>query len=121
MNQNNLYEISLEHIELQGNHGVFEQERKVGNNFIVDLKVTVSLPESILEDSLKDTISYADLYNVLLNEFKIPSKLLEHVCVRIEHKLKQRWPNIQSGEIKIIKRQPPIAGITGWASVKKFF
>lgn len=115
------FEISLEDIRLRGNHGVFPQERKVGNEFKIDVKVRIPVPVSIKSDALTDTISYADIYEVVATEFCRPSNLLEHVCWRIEEELRKKWPQIQSGEIKIVKIQPPIDGIIGSTSVKKFF
>lgn len=115
------YEISLENLILRGNHGVFPQERTVGNDFQVDLKVAIPMPAGIEHDELDDTISYADLYDVLKSEFDIPSRLLEHVCLRVAKKIRQRWPLVQSGEIKIVKLTPPIPGFNGQAAVKNFF
>lgn len=115
------FEISLEQILLRGNHGVFEQEREVGNEFEVTVNLRYPIRENQKEDCLDNTLSYADLYTIIKQEFDKPSALLETVCLRIERKVKEKWPDIEGGEIKIVKISPPIPGIRGRASVKKFF
>ena len=117
----NCFEISLENIRLRGNHGVMPQENIVGNDFEVTVRIIIPTRAGIHEDLLADTVSYADLYDVVKSEFDTPSRLLEHVCVRIEEKVRTKWPFIQSGEIKIVKLSPPISGLVGSASVRKIF
>lgn len=115
------FEISIEKARFQAYHGVFEQERRVGNMFEVSVKVTTPVSSQIESDDIGATLSYADLYDVIKAEMEVPSKLLEHVCVRIANEIKRRWAEVKGGEVKIVKLQPPISGCTGEASVKFFF
>lgn len=116
-----LFEISIENARFLAYHGVFHQENRVGNTFDVSAKVTTPVSSQIKNDELGATISYADLYELIKAEMTKPSRLLEHVCLRIATEIKTKWPYVQSGEIKIVKLQPPISGCTGSAAVKIFF
>ncbi len=102
-------------IELKGMtfyafHGVMEQERKVGNTFVVDLKLDVDLSSAIASDRLEDTINYADVYRLVKDIMLIPSNLLEHVAGRILNQLKQTYPSLLGIEVCISKINPPIGG-----------
>lgn len=109
--------IMLENVRLFANHGVFEQETKVGNVFKLDVKVGVDLEEASLSDELTDTVSYADIYQVVKEEMAKPSKLLEHVAGRIVRRLKDEYKTIESVEIKLSKQNPPFGGQVDFASI----
>ncbi len=109
--------ILLENIELYAHHGVFEQENKVGNIFIVDLKLKTDVSMAIETDNLNETVNYGMIYNFVKEEMSIPSKLLEHVAGRIIKRLKDEFPQIQEIEIKISKRNPPVGGQVSYASI----
>ncbi|MDR1883619.1 MAG: dihydroneopterin aldolase [Prevotella sp.] len=109
--------ILLENLVFYANHGVFEQEATVGNVYVVNLRIEADLERASLSDDLGDTISYADIYEDVKREMMIPSKLLEHVAKRIICRLKDSFPRIESIEIKLSKRNPPIGAQLDYASV----
>lgn len=109
--------IFIENIKIFAYHGVFEQEKKVGNYFLINLKLTLDLKKAIASDYLEDTISYADIYELVKLEMKIPSKLIEHIAGRIMSKIKNSYPNIEEVEIKLSKLNPPLGGQVEAASV----
>lgn len=109
--------IELEAMNFYAYHGVLEQERKVGNHFIVSLSVEVSIDRSLETDDLSDTISYADLYALVNEEMSIPSKLLEHVVGRIQRRLMAYSERILSLRLRLTKLNPPFPGDVRSASV----
>lgn len=109
--------ILLENITFFANHGVFPQEKIVGNVFVVSLKMKVDISKSCLSDELDDTISYAAVYEDVKIEVDKPSKLLEHVAYRIIRSLKHKYSGIEEIEIKLSKRNPPVGGQIDYASV----
>lgn len=109
--------ILLENITLFARHGVFSQETKVGNIFVINLKLEIDLEKASLSDDLADTISYADVYNVVKEEMNIPSKLLEHAAGRIIRRLKNIYPCVSAVELKLSKRNPPVGGQVDFASI----
>lgn len=109
--------ILLENVIFYARHGVFEQETRVGNIFTVNLKIEVDMEKSCKSDELEDTVSYAGIYDIVKNEINIPSKLLEHAAFRIMRRLKDRYTQIGTVELKLSKRNPPIGGQLDCASV----
>ena len=91
-------------------HGVLEQERKVGNIFIVDLILHLDLSQASITDNLSDTVNYASVYEIINREMNIPSNLLEHIAGRILKRIKENFPCIDNIEISISKLNPPLGG-----------
>jgi len=102
--------IELKNMILYAYHGVMEQERTVGNTYRVDLKLFLDLSKAIESDELKDTLNYADIYNLVKEEMAISSHLLEHVAGRIVRKIKHRYSHISKIKIRLAKINPPIEG-----------
>ena len=98
-------------------HGVLEQERRVGNTFVVDLTLTAPLEKAVQSDQLEDTINYAEVYELTKREMNIPSQLLEHVAGRICRALRHHFPQIEQIEIRVSKLNPPFGGDVHSASV----
>lgn len=113
--------IALEHLRIYAYHGVMEQERTVGNEFIADLSLDIDATEGMRRDQLDGTISYADIYAVIAAQMQTPSRTLEYAAIRIAEALQSDFPQIKSGSVKITKVTPPIPGICGSASVTYTF
>lgn len=109
--------ILLENVVFYAHHGVYEYETLVGNTFIVNVKMEVDLKRSGQSDQLDDTVSYADVYNIIKEEMEQSSKLLEHVAYRIMNKLKSTYSQIGVVELKLSKQNPPVGGQVDCASV----
>lgn len=105
-------------MEFYAYHGVLEQERIVGNTFLVDVRLQVDISSAIESDQVEDTISYAEVYELVKEEMHIPSNLLEHVAGRIVSQLKHRFPQIKGIRVAVSKPTPPIEGQIGYAKVE---
>lgn len=100
--------ITLKNVRFFAYHGVGEQETLVGNEFILDLRLKVSIEHAMLTDDVTDTVSYADVYEAVKAEMAIPSKLLEHVSGRIVRRLFHDFPQIEEINLVLAKRNPPM-------------
>ena len=109
--------ITLQAMKFYAYHGVLEQERRVGNTFVVDLTLTAPLEKAVQSDQLEDTINYAEVYELTKQEMNIPSQLLEHVAGRICRALRHHFPQIEQIEIRVSKLNPPLGGDLPTASV----
>ncbi|MDD6836772.1 MAG: dihydroneopterin aldolase [bacterium] len=109
--------ITLQAMKFYAYHGVLEQERRVGNTFVVDLTLTAPLEKVVQSDQLEDTINYAEVYELTKQEMNIPSQLLEHVAGRICRALRHHFPQIEQIEIRVSKLNPPFGGDVHSASV----
>lgn len=109
--------ITLHEMRFYAYHGVFAQEQRVGNHFIVELSFWADIAESLHRDELEETISYADVYEVIKAEMSIPSRLLEHVVGRISERLFATFPRMQRIALTLSKCNPPFPGEVHSAAV----
>ncbi len=98
-------------------HGVGEQERKVGNTFLVDLIVEGDFSKACQSDQLTDTINYAALYDTVSKVMQAPCNLLEYVAENICQAIKKDFPQLSRVEITLTKQNPPLVGQMESASV----
>lgn len=106
-------EISLEGLRFYAYHGVMEQERRVGNQFKVD--IALSYPPAMLaavDDEVGHTLNYAELAAVIKEVMATPSQLIEHVAGRLRSAVMERWPEVAGGRIRVCKTAPPIGGVS---------
>ena len=59
-------------------------------------------------DDLNYTINYAEVFEAVKEEMKIPSQLLEHVIQRIAGRLFHDFPQITEIKIALFKQNPPM-------------
>ena len=107
MQTTNMY-IHLKGVRLYAYHGVDPQENAIGAYFTIDLKLKTDFSHASQTDDLAGTVSYADIYQVLKDEMRTPSKLLEHVCQRIAERIFHDFPTIEELDIKLFKENPPM-------------
>ncbi len=104
------HKIVLQGMEFFSFHGYYEQERKEGNNFKVDIELETDFTKAVLTDELTGTFNYEEVYKIVADEMQIPSKLLEHVAGRILDKLQTQRSTLFSIKVCIQKLNPPLAG-----------
>ena len=110
--------IFLDNVRFFAYHGVGEQEREVGNEFIISLRLKVDITLAAETNNVAHTVSYADVYESVKAEMEIPSALLEHVCGRIVKRLFRTFPAIEDIELKLSKRNPPMGADVDAAGVE---
>lgn len=110
--------IFLEDVKIYAYHGVLPEENIIGTYYIINAEIHTDLWKASESDDLNDTISYADLNEIIHNEMKIKSKLLEHVAGRIISKINDNFPEISYIKLKITKTSPPMRGEMKGASIE---
>ena len=113
--------IFLDDVRFHAFHGVMPQERAVGADFTVSLNVGYDFVKAAESDDLTDTISYADLYEVVKAEMEKPSQLLEHVALRIIKAITAKWPQIGTVDLRLAKDNPPMGADCKGAGVEMHF
>ena len=112
MNEKEEFRITLSGLRFYSNIGVMEQERLIGNEFIVD--VEVDNDASHFEDeNLDTTISYADIYEEIKAVMGEEWLLLETVVRTISARIASRWDSVIRVQTTVTKLAAPIAGISG--------
>ena len=111
--------ISLSNLEFYAFHGVLEQERIVGGSYLVDIALDVNVTATAYNhDELSGTVNYAQVYEAVKAEMMVPSKLLEHVVMRIVRRLLDDFSLVRQVEISLTKVNPPMGASCKGASVK---
>ena len=109
--------VELVDMEFFAHHGCFEQERIIGNKFIVNLWVDCTCTKASQTDDINDALNYQTLYDIVKKEMAQPSHLLEHVAGRILKQVKEQFPHIAAAQVKIDKLNPPLGGKVGSSRV----
>lgn len=110
--------IHLRQVRFHAFHGVLSQERQVGADFVLDLKVGYPLEQAMQSDEVADTLNYAALYDLVAYEMQQPSKLLEHVAGRMAEAIGKTFPQVTSIDLELIKLNPPMGADCEGASVE---
>lgn len=110
--------ILLENVKFYAFHGELPQERKVGNDYQVSLRIGYDISRAMVSDDVNDTLNYAEVYQLLSQEMSVPSALLERVAGRIGDRLFRKFPAIQSIDLTIIKVNPPMGADSEGAGVE---
>lgn len=110
--------ILLENLKIYAYHGVLPEETIIGTYFLVNVELHADLWKAVGTDDLNDTVNYAEVNDIIHEEMKIPSKLMEHVCGRISKKIKLAFPQISYIKVKMTKTNPPMQGEMEGVSVE---
>ncbi len=102
--------IELEGLEFYGYHGCFAEEQIVGNKFIVSVCMEYNAKKPAASDAISDALNYQRAYEMIKEEFKIKSHLLEHVAQRLLDMLYANFPELEFATVKVSKINPPMGG-----------
>ena len=103
--------IRLNKMVFRGYHGVWDEERQVGQRFEVDVEFIGDVATAAKSDNIKDTI---DLYKVYQTVERIVTgktfKLVETLAEKIATALLRQFP---ANELRVCVRKPnsPVPGI----------
>lgn len=101
--------IELRGLRVRGRHGVFEHEKRDGQDFLVDLVLWTDFTAAAASDDLADTVDYGALAlfarDVVAGE---PFDLIETVASRIADGIMDLAPDSHAVEVTLHKPQAPI-------------
>ncbi len=115
---NEMSKIYLEDVKIYAYHGVLPEENIIGTYYILNAEIHTDLWKAAESDNLNDTISYADINEIIHQEMAVKSKLLEHVAGRIISKIHEKFQEISYIRLKITKTSPPMKGEMKGASIE---
>lgn len=103
--------IFLNQLQFYGYHGVLPEETRLGQRFSVDLIVELDLSKAGASDDLRDSINYAELYNVCKQVVEGETfKLVESIAERIASEVLHGFSAVKAVTVKVFKPDPPIQG-----------
>jgi dihydroneopterin aldolase len=100
--------IELRGLKVRGHHGVFDHERRDGQDFLVDVTVWMDLAAAAVSDDLTDTLHYGVLaQRVAAIVGGEPYNLIEAVAGRVADDV-MTDVRVQAVEVVLHKPQAPI-------------
>ncbi|MGW1678434.1 dihydroneopterin aldolase [Saccharopolyspora sp. NPDC002376] len=100
--------ITLTGLKVRGNHGVFDHEKRDGQDFFVDITVWIDLGEAAATDDLAKTMHYGELAERAAAIVAGPSKdLIEAVAGEIADDV-MTDERVHAAEVTIHKPSAPI-------------
>jgi dihydroneopterin aldolase len=108
--------IELKGLRFFAEHGMYAEERKVGNQFEIDLAVTYKVPKHVIT-SMEETVNYVEIYRMVEEILSKHKYLLETCAMEIANALHEHFPEIKSVSISIKKMNPPITKFSGSVGV----
>ena len=102
-------EIFIEGLKIYGYHGVYPEEEARGQNFVLSVRLFLSLQEAGLGDELDKSISYEEVCLFLKDEFnRQRHQLIETVAERLSAALFKKYKELKELEIRVAKPEAPI-------------
>ncbi|KAA0917926.1 dihydroneopterin aldolase [Dietzia sp. ANT_WB102] len=101
--------IELRGLRVRGTHGVFEHEKRDGQDFLVDLVLWTDFTAAATSDDLADTVDYGALALYARDVVSGPScDLIETVASRIADGVMEMAPAAHAVEVTLHKPEAPI-------------
>ncbi|MEN7549111.1 dihydroneopterin aldolase [Rapidithrix thailandica] len=110
-----MIKIALKGLEFYAYHGFYEEERKMGNRFEVDMTVWAAVGDITVfeEDNHLDyTVNYEEIHRIISKVMSTPTMLLETLASRILKGVLHELPKIHKAEVTVKKMNPPLGGVT---------
>ena len=103
--------IQLNQMLFYGYHGIFQEEKKLGQRFAVDLTLEMDLRQAGETDDLQYSIDYGHVYQLTKEVVEGPAKnLVEAIAEEIAHHLLEQFDGLHACRVQVIKPDPPIPG-----------
>ncbi|GAB2690940.1 dihydroneopterin aldolase [Thalassiella azotivora] len=100
--------IELHGLRARGHHGVFDHERREGQDFVVDLVLHVDTRPAAASDDLTDTVHYGviaqEVHDVVAGD---PVDLVETLAQRVADRVLAH-ERVQAVDVAVHKPQAPI-------------
>lgn len=109
--------IALEGMEFFAYHGFYDEERKIGNRYEVEIRVETDFDRASEDDLLEHTVDYGQLYQIVSEEMQQSAKLLERLAGKIAGRVLQEIAPVLQVEITLSKLNPPLGGLCKKSSI----
>jgi len=108
--------IKLRQLRFFAHHGLYEEERKVSNEFMVDLDVYFESSVPVIT-RMSETINYIKLYELVKKHMLQTRDLLETLATVITEDIHQSYRQVKKVSIVITKKYPPVINFSGNVAV----
>jgi 7,8-dihydroneopterin aldolase/epimerase/oxygenase len=102
-------QIFLKGLVVHARHGVMRYEGKVGQNFVIDIELTVDLQKAARSDRLADTVSYGTVAEFAARAFAAKAcKLVEAAAGLVADALFAEFPAVSELRVTVHKPHAPV-------------
>ena len=108
--------ISLDKLLFFGYHGLYAEEKKLGNTYIIDVLIDFTPKQSSINHFEKKFV-YVKVYALINKWMAIPTPLLETLVGNMADDILKEQLRAEKVMVKITKQHLPIAEFEGTASV----
>ena len=108
--------IHLHNIVFYGYHGIYEEEKILGNEFELNITIRHS-PQHLPVKHLSDTVDYISVYELVKKRMAIPTPLLETLATGIAQQILAQFSLAEAVFISIRKMHPPVSQLKGSVGV----
>lgn len=103
--------IIFKQMEFYGYHGLFPEEAKLGQRFLVDVDLFTDIKKAGHSDNMNDSIDYGHVHSLVKTIVEGEAKnLVEAVAEQIAGDLLATFANLSACTVQVIKPDPPIPG-----------
>lgn len=100
--------MQLRRMVFYGYHGVFPEENRLGQQFIVDLDLRLDLSRAAASDDVADTVNYAEIHALVKRIVEgEPVKLIEKLADLIATHVLGTYTIIHEVGVSVTKPNPP--------------
>ncbi len=96
-------------------HGLYEEEKRNGNNFVVNIDIEVDT-DGVITD-LQQTVNYVEVFQIVQQRMLQATPLLETLIQEMNQSILLLDKKISSVSITIKKLSPPIENFVGEVGV----
>lgn len=103
--------IALEGMKFYAFHGVYEAEKKIGTDYVVDVYIQTAVTAAAAKtEKLETTINYESVFQLCKLEMQQPKQLIETVVAGIIQRMKNQFPGMMALKVRVKKLHPPLGG-----------
>lgn len=114
-----LDEIIISGLRVFAYHGVFENEKREGQMFTLDMNLRLDLSKACESDELSDTVNYDEICKTARDAMTARSyDLIERAAQAVCDAVFEKFPQIREMTLKLGKPQAPLSCEVGCVYVK---
>ncbi len=106
--------IFLQNMSFYAYHGVYPEENRLGQRFLISLELDCDLSHAGRQDDLTLSVDYGEVYNMTRDIVQgRVRKLLEAIAEELAAVVLAKYPIVTGVRVKIEKPEAPIPGVFG--------
>ena len=111
--------IYLKDIEIFANHGVFQEEKNLGQKFLLTLELSLDIKEAASTYDLSKSVHYGELCHKVIDVFQEETlDLIESVVNKVANFILDNYPMVKSVKVLLKKPWAPIGRHLDYAAVE---